>query len=233
MMSDGLPLPSGWHHLPPPSYHASLAERRHRQSIHLIKGVQWTASGLDAPHSLPSPPMSDSPTSPKRSQFSESRPVHPVSAISAPPTATFAPASSIMTSQVLPAPSGLPHYGYGAPTTDPGVSGYLASYHRSRAQSNPSQHGAFMPTAPSMGLPMGYGGPQPLYQFSAGVSGPLSSAAASKLTRSGSRRAKAHVAKACQNCKKAHLSCDEHRPCNRCIATRKEVGSLNSIWSNC
>jgi hypothetical protein len=38
------------------------------------------------------------------------------------------------------------------------------------------------------------------------------------------RRGKAHVAKACQNCKKAHLSCDDQRPCGRCVATRKEVG---------
>jgi hypothetical protein len=43
-----------------------------------------------------------------------------------------------------------------------------------------------------------------------------------RIPRSGSRRAKAHVARACQNCKKAHLSCDEHRPCSRCVSTRKE-----------
>jgi hypothetical protein len=37
------------------------------------------------------------------------------------------------------------------------------------------------------------------------------------------RRTKAHVAKACQNCKKAHLSCDEARPCARCVASGKQV----------
>lgn len=38
-----------------------------------------------------------------------------------------------------------------------------------------------------------------------------------------SRRAKAHVARACQNCKKAHLSCDEARPCARCVSSGKQV----------
>lgn len=38
------------------------------------------------------------------------------------------------------------------------------------------------------------------------------------------RRTKAHVASACVNCKKAHLSCDIQRPCTRCVATGKQVG---------
>ena len=42
-----------------------------------------------------------------------------------------------------------------------------------------------------------------------------------------SRRAKAHVAKACQNCKKAHLSCDEARPCARCVAAGKQVRPIH------
>ncbi|KAF2721572.1 hypothetical protein K431DRAFT_303329 [Polychaeton citri CBS 116435] len=36
------------------------------------------------------------------------------------------------------------------------------------------------------------------------------------------RKAKAHVASACINCKKAHLSCDVSRPCARCVATGKQ-----------
>jgi hypothetical protein len=39
------------------------------------------------------------------------------------------------------------------------------------------------------------------------------------------RRTKAHVASACVNCKKAHLSCDVQRPCGRCVASGKQVGS--------
>jgi hypothetical protein len=40
----------------------------------------------------------------------------------------------------------------------------------------------------------------------------------------GGKRAKAHVANACNNCKRAHLSCDVERPCGRCVATGKAVG---------
>jgi hypothetical protein len=39
----------------------------------------------------------------------------------------------------------------------------------------------------------------------------------------GGRKAKAHVANACNNCKRAHLSCDVERPCGRCVATGKAV----------
>lgn len=40
------------------------------------------------------------------------------------------------------------------------------------------------------------------------------------------RRTKAHVASACVNCKKAHLSCDVQRPCGRCVASGKQVSAL-------
>ena len=40
--------------------------------------------------------------------------------------------------------------------------------------------------------------------------------------RSG-RKAKAHVASACMNCKRAHLSCDTQRPCTRCVTSGKQV----------
>ncbi|KAL2396872.1 hypothetical protein ABEF93_004102 [Exophiala dermatitidis] len=36
------------------------------------------------------------------------------------------------------------------------------------------------------------------------------------------RKAKAHVASACINCKKKHLRCDNSRPCRRCVASGKE-----------
>jgi hypothetical protein len=40
------------------------------------------------------------------------------------------------------------------------------------------------------------------------------------------RRTKAHVASACVNCKKAHLSCDVQRPCGRCVASGKQVSPI-------
>jgi hypothetical protein len=45
------------------------------------------------------------------------------------------------------------------------------------------------------------------------------------------RRTKAHVASACVNCKKAHLSCDVQRPCGRCVASGKQVSfPLSKPW---
>ncbi|KAK3073605.1 hypothetical protein LTR53_004660 [Teratosphaeriaceae sp. CCFEE 6253] len=38
----------------------------------------------------------------------------------------------------------------------------------------------------------------------------------------GGRRSKTHVASACVNCKRAHLSCDVQRPCARCVASGKQ-----------
>lgn len=37
------------------------------------------------------------------------------------------------------------------------------------------------------------------------------------------KKAKTHVASACVNCKRAHLSCDVQRPCARCVASGKQV----------
>ena len=39
------------------------------------------------------------------------------------------------------------------------------------------------------------------------------------------RKTKTHVASACVNCKRAHLSCDVQRPCARCIASGKQVSA--------
>ncbi|KAF1939569.1 hypothetical protein EJ02DRAFT_352111 [Clathrospora elynae] len=57
------------------------------------------------------------------------------------------------------------------------------------------------------------------------ISGPMSQQAiAPPPARSTkpARRTKAHVASACVNCKKAHLSCDVQRPCGRCVASGKQ-----------
>ncbi|KLJ09325.1 hypothetical protein EMPG_15253 [Blastomyces silverae] len=41
------------------------------------------------------------------------------------------------------------------------------------------------------------------------------------------RRAKAHVASACVNCKRKHLGCDSARPCRRCISAGKEESCVD------
>lgn len=52
---------------------------------------------------------------------------------------------------------------------------------------------------------------------------PALGVAASSSSARGGRKVKAHVASACVNCKRAHLSCDVQRPCERCVATGKQV----------
>jgi len=44
------------------------------------------------------------------------------------------------------------------------------------------------------------------------------------------RKAKTHVASACVNCKRAHLSCDVQRPCARCIASGKQVSTSSCCY---
>jgi hypothetical protein len=58
----------------------------------------------------------------------------------------------------------------------------------------------------------------------------LSSSSAPRTQRA-TRRTKAHVAKACQNCKKAHLSCDEARPCARCVGSGKQVRNYTTNFT--
>ena len=55
------------------------------------------------------------------------------------------------------------------------------------------------------------------------VGAPLRSGITASTSRP-ARRSKAHVASACINCKRAHLSCDVQRPCSRCVASGKQVG---------
>jgi hypothetical protein len=55
------------------------------------------------------------------------------------------------------------------------------------------------------------------------TSQPPSSSSLHLSTSSRGRKAKAHVASACINCKRAHLSCDVSRPCTRCVSSGKQV----------
>ncbi|QSS58848.1 C6 transcription factor [Histoplasma capsulatum] len=57
--------------------------------------------------------------------------------------------------------------------------------------------------------------------------GPLLPPRASPLPPRSTRRAKAHVASACVNCKRKHLGCDSARPCRRCISAGKEESCVD------
>jgi hypothetical protein len=213
----------------PPITTGTWRSKRPANMPPLMKQSLWHGcGGTDAHIYLPSPPMTTSPTSPKRSQFPEERPqlatLYEVASgvTSAPGSETVR--STTMATQLLPAPVGPSPYIFGSHHPSPG---YLDHRHdiqpRPRAQSIPPYQGAFQPTAYGQQSMLGIHGHGA--QLAPAIGGPVSMGApvVGRLPRTGSRRAKAHVARACQNCKKAHLSCDEQRPCTRCVATRKEV----------
>ncbi|KAF2208969.1 hypothetical protein CERZMDRAFT_118657 [Cercospora zeae-maydis SCOH1-5] len=56
----------------------------------------------------------------------------------------------------------------------------------------------------------------------ASFAGPASSSTDAPTGQRGGRKSKAHVASACINCKRAHLSCDVNRPCSRCVSTGRQ-----------
>ncbi|KAK5165589.1 uncharacterized protein LTR77_009118 [Saxophila tyrrhenica] len=104
---------------------------------------------------------------------------------------------------------------YGPPAGAPlGPSPYASNY--PYPTTYPTQPGLYQGAAPV--VTGGYGAsavPAPLGVSSA--AGP----AGSTLARP-ARKSKAHVASACINCKRAHLSCDVQRPCARCVASGKQ-----------
>ncbi|EPS33028.1 hypothetical protein PDE_07989 [Penicillium oxalicum 114-2] len=71
----------------------------------------------------------------------------------------------------------------------------------------------------------------PLYAIGA-LGSPIPGPASSPLVQKPTRRAKAHVASACVNCKKKHLGCDAARPCRRCVVAGKAV-SRHTLPSSC
>jgi hypothetical protein len=218
--STALPKPSSW--------------RQRRPDLSLVKSSQWSDSATSLERPYPSPPMSNSPTSPRRSShFAEER-----SSGNFNGQTTSAPGGqNIQTSQRIGMEG--PMLAMPAPVQQhqrqPRFPQHQGMHQEQRHDiqprpivSNPSYghqfQGGYAPIPQASATPL-LGGqtsraelPQATYQ------GPVSMAGAAnpRITRT-SRRAKAHVARACQNCKKAHLSCDEARPCARCVASGKQV----------
>ena len=152
----------------------------------------------------PSPPMS-SPPSPSRTQPPESyvysdRPTSPAGKPSERPITTL-PA---LTASLPIAQPALPPSFFGQRVAHPTLA-----------------------TAPPTAVAH-YG---PVGNFSVDRPGPASpsipdasSTAGPSTSMRGGRRSKTHVASACINCKRAHLSCDIQRPCARCVSSGKQVG---------
>lgn len=121
----------------------------------------------------------------------------------------------------------------GSTTTDPvtsirmpGVTAAAPSFGRPFYEPVSLPPLASAPPLPARAQPSAYAplGSQLLQTTSSITSSP---ALAFETTRStaprGGRKSKAHVASACVNCKRAHLSCDVERPCARCVASGKQV----------
>lgn len=151
----------------------------------------------------PSPPMSDPPSPPQGPPASTTIQARPAVSTTANSTAFVVPGLPAL---VQP-PPGLP-----APAP------YGNVLYPSSFSSEPPGFGR--PLGSSFGIPQTsqYApAPPPDVQTEASTAGPSTS-------RTG-RKSKAHVASACINCKRAHLSCDIQRPCARCVASGKQVSS--------
>ena len=151
----------------------------------------------------PSTPMS-SPRSPPRQPLE-----HPHSATNEPGTSGTAhtgPGVSIVPDLPVPAPTS-------QFVRPPPPSGYLP-------------YPPPLPVQPAGSAATPLSIPGVLQSGSTTTSGPALTAGPSvagpSSTRTG-RKSKAHVASACINCKRAHLSCDVQRPCARCVASGKQV----------
>lgn len=148
--------------------------------------------------SYPSPPMSD-PSTPSRIPQHGSIP----STSEQHPAATASTTSSThMPGLAITAPTQEPHFYESIPRQIEPV--------RQPTGHAPPMQPAQSPTQPNRG------------QASTHDLETSQSTAQSASSRGG-RKAKAHVASACINCKRAHLSCDISRPCARCVASGKQV----------
>lgn len=157
--------------------------------------------------SYPSPPMS-SPPSPTRQPAERSQSAGfasgPLTTTGAVSTTSFVPGPAVAPPSTLFAvpPTRSEPTIYGPPPTAPPTSPPVGP---SPATFRTPQAGLSICTAP--------------YTASVATAGP--SGVSPSTIRAG-RKSKAHVASACVNCKRAHLSCDVNRPCARCIASGKQ-----------
>lgn len=168
----------------------------------------------------PSPPMSIPPLSPKTPLD------HSASPSRQPPVAAAATAdrantttTTTTTSTTLPMPT----------ATATSVA-YSPSNYASRAQDLFTH--PYHPTTPNHPS-------RSFHTFSTRQPPPISGPSSTAVSESsstipgpspkGGRKPKAHVASACINCKRAHLSCDINRPCARCVSSGKQVRGWQSI----
>lgn len=231
--------------LPSPVLDASNNLKKRPPALELTTFVHRYSHGRDEL----TPPMSESPTAKEAAKTPEDQQRRFLS------TTSEAPGSSSATRDNRPqltglsrasisipsgptwAPQGAPHQNlpsiqprYGEHHHYPPPPSYLD---RQRSQSIPQYHSMLpqsMYSTPHAYSPsMQYGsvyGQQPGY-FVPVMTGPAGYPPPdiTRVPKHNARRGKGHVAKACLNCKKAHLSCDNSRPCGRCVNGNKAVSA--------
>ncbi|KAF2739963.1 hypothetical protein EJ04DRAFT_261451 [Polyplosphaeria fusca] len=200
--------------------------RRQEPGSSLAKLPPQFSPGRPEQHSYPSPPMSDSHSPARRSAHlfdSEGRPYPPVAGearrlegLPLPPPPP-PPLLDLRSAQGNPQPR--PLY----PGDTPPRPQQIHYQPPGRAIEPPPYGGVpvshnYAYGYPSAGAPpyIGSQGPGPQAQPTAIIAPPPSR------PNKPARRTKAHVASACVNCKRAHLSCDVQRPCGRCVASGKQ-----------
>lgn len=219
-----------------PTLSNSSSWRQRRPDLVLVQSPKWSYSAY-RDRAYPSPPMSGSPTSPGRSttHYTDDRSAGAFNFTAGGPTTAPGTQASQTPRTSMDGPLAIPA-GYQSHHQQHQYGQYRPPYpeqQRYEIQPRPlATHPALAPHyQPSYSQAQQLQGPLPLVPTSrsqvpgmATFQGPTSLGGASnpRVTRT-SRRAKAHVARACQNCKKAHLSCDEARPCARCVSSGKQV----------
>ena len=181
-----------------------LAEARFLKRKLVFHQIPGHTSGVVLPRPYPSPPMSNPPSPPR------TLPVTTSALTQAVPTATTS-----NTGLTFP-----PTFATSLPSTQPSIPSTYGS--------NPFASTGYTSVAAST-----FPGPTASGQRLLGLSGPstdvVSGAVAAGPSARGGRKSKSHVASACINCKRAHLSCDVQRPCTRCVASGKQVRSYMDI----
>ncbi|KAF2276269.1 uncharacterized protein EI97DRAFT_53904 [Westerdykella ornata] len=204
--------------------------RREEPVSRLAKLQNQFSPARSGQHSYPSPPMSDSHSPSRRSAHLVEpvyppyhAPVHDVRRLDsfAPPPLPPPPPPPF-DHRPVDGPQHLQHQ----PPLYPGEAA-PAPPHPYSSQSHgfdPGHYGSVPPMQPYYMYPPPH---VPAYHSTqpSGPQGALPPAIIPQQTirQKPARRTKAHVASACVNCKRAHLSCDVQRPCGRCVTSGKQA----------